>query len=272
MGRIFTFGCSFTDYRWPTWADIILYGNEGYNCAVTGGGFDSILYRLLEVDRKFKLTKEDKIIIVLTTPLRWDIIVNQSWSTHGQITSNPSFAKYENKLFSIDGLAYKSFNNLLLIQEFLERRNLNYVFGAITDLYKHLGNYFEDYNRVSETDELIKYVKSKVKIELIDFKNFISDPDTPWVTTKVYKDNKSEYHPRPLTHYRWVTDVLMKHMNIDLKITQDQLLEVEKHIDTLVYDDESFQIKDVFPEFFKKKLPIGLYIDSKSSSFILVQV
>jgi hypothetical protein len=28
--RIFTFGCSFTEYEWPTWADIILYKNIRY--------------------------------------------------------------------------------------------------------------------------------------------------------------------------------------------------------------------------------------------------
>jgi len=34
MGRIFTFGCSFTEYSWPTWADMILHKREGVNYGI----------------------------------------------------------------------------------------------------------------------------------------------------------------------------------------------------------------------------------------------
>ena len=96
--RIFTLGCSFTNYAWPTWADIILYGNEGYNLGITGAGFDVLLYRLLEADRVYKLTPNDVVIVILTTPLRWDLIVNQEcplWNGFGQVTTSPN-SKYEN--------------------------------------------------------------------------------------------------------------------------------------------------------------------------------
>ena len=39
--RLFVFGCSFTQYRWPTWADIIAKDNphlEYFNTANSGAG------------------------------------------------------------------------------------------------------------------------------------------------------------------------------------------------------------------------------------------
>jgi hypothetical protein len=260
MGRIFTFGCSFTEYKWPTWADMILYGNEGYNCGVSGGGFDSILYRLIETDRKFKLTTDDKIIIVFTTPLRWDLIINQQWSTHGQVTNSPHFVKYLDKLFSIDGLIYKSFYNIQLIDDFLKYRNLNYVFGSLNGIYSHIGNYFEYHDISEETKGLIKYVSDRVNVELMDFKTFIMGQSESWTVTKKYKNDNSEYHPRPLTHYKWVTEILMKHMEIDLKLSENEIMEIETHIEKLEYVEDSTKIKDVFPKFFNKRLLYSIYL------------
>jgi hypothetical protein len=260
MGRIFTFGCSFTEYKWPTWADIILYGNEGYNCGVSGGGFDSILYRLMETDRKFKLTTEDKIIIVFTTPLRWDLIINGQWSTHGQVTNIPHFMTYQDKLFSIDGLIYKSFYNIQLIDDFLKYRNLNYVFGSLNGIYSHIGNYFEYHDISEETKGLIKYVSDRVNVELMDFKTFIMGQGELWTVTKKYKNDNSEYHPRPLTHYKWVTEILMKHMEIDLKLSENEIMEIETHIEKLEYVEDSKKIKDVFPKFFNKRLLYSIYL------------
>jgi hypothetical protein len=259
MSRIFTFGCSFTEYRWPTWADIILYGNDGYNCGVTGGGFDSILYRLMEADRKFKLTSDDKVIIVFTTPLRWDIIVDCVWSTHGQVINSP-YAKYENKLYSLEGLIFKSFYNIKLIDDFLKNKKINYVFGSVNDLYTDLGNYFEKIDIIEETNELINYVKNNVEIKLLDFSKYTKSYETGWLPTKKYIDDNTEYHPRPITHYNWVNDILLKEMDIDIKITKEQILEIELHIDSIEYVNQSLQIKNIFPDFFKNRLSNSIYI------------
>ena len=47
--RLIVFGCSFTDYAWPTWADIIAYdlGCEYENWAQGGGGNQQIARRAL---------------------------------------------------------------------------------------------------------------------------------------------------------------------------------------------------------------------------------
>ena len=58
--RIFTFGCSWTRYVWPTWADIIKYTDqkpEVHNWGKPGIGNVGILYRMIECDLKNNLQK-----------------------------------------------------------------------------------------------------------------------------------------------------------------------------------------------------------------------
>lgn len=85
MGRLFTFGCSFTQYMWPTWANIVAYDlqKELYNFAWSGIGNVAIMNRVMEADLKFKFTPEDKIMIMWSSWSRDDAVIKGMWSQHG---------------------------------------------------------------------------------------------------------------------------------------------------------------------------------------------
>ena len=58
MSRLFVLGCSFTNYAWPTWADMLgtefeVYENWGY----PGLGNRAICERLIELHAREHLTK-----------------------------------------------------------------------------------------------------------------------------------------------------------------------------------------------------------------------
>ena len=64
--RIFAFGCSLSQYFFPTWADILIhqYKNKGYqgeNWAKSGAGNQYINTRLWEANTVHKFNKEDII-------------------------------------------------------------------------------------------------------------------------------------------------------------------------------------------------------------------
>ena len=71
--RIFTFGCSFTQYYYPTWADMICYKNDGFNFGQKAGGVTQILHKVANANRKHKFTELDKIIIMLPSLFRHDV-------------------------------------------------------------------------------------------------------------------------------------------------------------------------------------------------------
>ena len=64
MGRLFTFGCSYTSWNWPTWADILALDYEhSENWGHAGLGNRAIAERVAECHLKNKFTKIDKVIV-----------------------------------------------------------------------------------------------------------------------------------------------------------------------------------------------------------------
>lgn len=87
MKRLFTFGCSFTQYwRWPTWADALGRQSELFeNWGICGGGNAQILYNLVECDQRTHLTSNDTVMIMWTNTSREDRYVKDRWFEGGNI-------------------------------------------------------------------------------------------------------------------------------------------------------------------------------------------
>jgi hypothetical protein len=76
--RLFTFGCSLTQYFYPTWADIIIndfkekYNAVGYNWGRSGAGNQYIFTKLWEADAIYNFCPEDIVIVQWTSMFRED--------------------------------------------------------------------------------------------------------------------------------------------------------------------------------------------------------
>jgi hypothetical protein len=89
--RFFAFGCSYTRYIWPTWADIVsksMPDAEFYNLGRSGGGNPFISYRVAEANNRFKFTDTDLIMILFSSYTREDRWVESSWQSFGNVYQN----------------------------------------------------------------------------------------------------------------------------------------------------------------------------------------
>lgn len=88
--RLFTFGCSYTNYVWPTWADIIAYdlGCEFYNYGIGGLGNVGISCRIVEADCIYKFHPDDLIIVQWSSWSREDRYIKGKWAAHGNVWNN----------------------------------------------------------------------------------------------------------------------------------------------------------------------------------------
>lgn len=88
--RFFAFGCSFTDYRWPTWADIIgkEFPGNYYNYGGGGASNPMISRSIAEADLVYKLNKEDLVIIVWSDVCREERFQGHICGT-GSVLYNP---------------------------------------------------------------------------------------------------------------------------------------------------------------------------------------
>ena len=94
--RVFTFGCSFTLYCCPTWADLLFLempDAEHYNFGQGGSGNTLISNRIVQANLKYKLCETDLVIVLYTSPLREDRWINGSWHPHGNIFNQRYYDK-----------------------------------------------------------------------------------------------------------------------------------------------------------------------------------
>lgn len=93
--RIFAFGCSFTAYHWPTWADIIAYDLKlpFSNWGLGGLGNFGIQARLVECDLKNNLDEDDLVLLLWSGWNREDRfnISKGGWICGGCIFHNPNY-------------------------------------------------------------------------------------------------------------------------------------------------------------------------------------
>ena len=85
MKRIFTFGCSYTAFRWSTWADIVGAGfDEYHNWGLSGAGNFYMFASIMECHQRHSLTKDDTVIVCWTNVTRDDRYVRR-WHGLGNL-------------------------------------------------------------------------------------------------------------------------------------------------------------------------------------------
>jgi len=93
--RIFAIGCSFTCYRWPTWADVLVRGNglddKFINLGRAGAGNQFISYTISLANLKYKFTERDLVMVMFTGYTREDRYVKDRWQTPGNIYTQPYY-------------------------------------------------------------------------------------------------------------------------------------------------------------------------------------
>lgn len=95
--RVFTFGCSFTSYMWPTWADVIFQETpqaELYNFGRPGAGNLMITSRIAEANNRYKFNENDLVLVMFSSPTREDRWTTQEgWITVGNIFNQIKYTK-----------------------------------------------------------------------------------------------------------------------------------------------------------------------------------
>lgn len=149
MNRLFTFGCSFTNYYlWPTWADILAEDyTMFFNWGHPGLGNKAISERVAEAHARNKFTKDDTVIVQWSSHLRNDwlnfkmIKTDHSyWRTKGSIFSKENQKLYDNKWMMTfwDEKAYylHTLNHIMLTQGLLESIGCKWYMTSMHDLGK----------------------------------------------------------------------------------------------------------------------------------------
>ena len=120
--RLFAFGCSFTHYAWPSYADFLGYEFKSFsNWAHPGLGNRAIAQRVAQCHVKNNFTKDDVVIIQWTSHMRND------WHTFNPLKFDPksflhSWFKNTNKIgWKTQGSIFSIGNNLIYDNAWVDR-------------------------------------------------------------------------------------------------------------------------------------------------------
>jgi hypothetical protein len=245
MKRLFVFGCSFTNYDWPTWADMLSLEFEYFeNWAMPGLGNRAIAERLAECHLRNTITKDDVVIIQWSSHIRQDWykdIFNteenstEGWAVHYTSKYYIEHKAYIDKIFSEKSSVLHTLNMIVLAQQLLSSTECTWLMTSLGDI-RNLGydNVFNKRGGVTFVDDETKEL-AKDRTDWLIWKKF---PDfkiyeklwnnDKWVEPlfKTVKENKNriwrfeknnyvDLHPTPFMHNQWLNQKLKPKLNIE---------------------------------------------------------
>ncbi len=208
MKRFFAFGCSWTLYHWPTWADIVGQNfDQYYNYGQSGAGNRFIFERLIEADLRHNFNEDDLIIIMWSTHLRHDFYKDHKWHTGGLVTNAPKYFNKEYIIKYVDtrGCIMHSMNYIAAAQRILDSKPSTYYMTSIVDL-KEEGNLgFEIYDNVYTHN-------SWINPPVWQYMSQYAEKDYWWLWKTDPKN--VDIHPTADMYMDWVLDLSKQHDSI----------------------------------------------------------
>ena len=234
MKRLFTFGCSFTQYwRWPTWADALgrnydFFENWGY----CGGGNSLVFNSLMECHQRRKLTADDDVYIMWSNTSREDRYVGNRWFAKGNIywTDGSELPlEYVLKFTCERGFLIRDLATITATKNLLEHWGCNWKFMSIvplgnTNQNSELG--FNPNDQISDNMDVKSLYSSTLSsiapsvYETVFGQNWNSRPGIK------NTDGRRDFHPTPLEHLEYLDNVYPGLINN--KSTRDWMAECDQ--------------------------------------------
>lgn len=135
--QIITYGCSYTNYIYPTYADILALDYAVNNKAFPGSGNERILYSIMSDYHSKALLDYDCIIVQWSHENRFNYLNNKNvWLGNGSIFNNDNkhiLNKIE-KWYNIDYELQKTIDLTVCIKFLLSSLNKKLYFMTMSDL------------------------------------------------------------------------------------------------------------------------------------------
>lgn len=213
LKRCFAFGCSYTQWIWPTWADLIGCNFETYyNFGMSGSDNTYALNRLIDTHELFRLNPQtDLVLFGITGHGRFTWWDNETdWNTKGDYnfddTTNAHQLLSDGK-YSPVWAAYRSVNAIRNFKYLLEAMQIPHIIiPALDNLeFNHVRLYKKD--RMLLDKDAINACKSLEKLYTVNetLDEFIFNLSGDFHPSTLFeKENRKETHPTVKTHFDYV--------------------------------------------------------------------
>lgn len=208
MKRCFAFGCSYTSYAYPTWADLIgINFKNYYNYGRAGCSNTYIMNRIVEADSIYKFNPAtDYVIIMLTGFGRFSYLPpDSSWQTKGDLhsynhnTNDPVTVEFVNNMWSDDWAVYQSWIAAKVIKQTLKNIKHHIVMGIDNSAYIDGTAKVSDYMKPM-ADEIYKMLDVDITLDKWKEKNQYYDSPN-WT-----EENRVDGHPSTNVYLKYIEE------------------------------------------------------------------
>jgi len=232
--RLFTFGCSFTRWKWPTWNDYIgLNFDEYYSLGCGGADNKNILYRLLQADKKYKFTSDDCVMVMFTSFNRMSYVGKNDFWIHniGDLIDHNIKAHPIGKNYNFATAVYDSCIAIQSIESILKSKNVKYEF---LQSMKH-DFYNDDFEMSGEVREDLDYCLGLFKYPVIE--NWCYENYDFMKEKVIWKDEGIQDGHPPMKHHfdyvkeffpQYITDKVIEYYDIQQENFSDENTEQQE--------------------------------------------
>jgi len=255
MKRLFTFGCSYTSYAWPTWADLIgIDFDFSRNWGLSGIGNRAIAERVAEANVRYKFTEDDTVIVQWSSHLRNDWFHMHSlperiahWKTSGSVFNYLNEKLYGKKwidtFFFEPAYFMHTLNHISLTQGLLKSTGCKWYMTSIGDI-RNMGTDLRTNTGIGEHTDLVK--PHEVGIDKVAWTKI---PELAVYDKPIWQDHAAHWlapmelvaKQTPELTYHFVDTVLKNKSFLDThpSVTQHQLWVKQELADKLQLSDET---------------------------------
>jgi hypothetical protein len=206
--RFFAFGCSFTKYYWPTWADIIGSNfQQYYNYGHQGVSNKFIFATVIQAIHEHNINNNDVVMICWTGSERLDLLLKDYW-TIGIQRKNEYYDFFDYKGILLDTLLYMS-----ILKKYFDAMQTPHHYLIIDDFSKHT-KLNEIYNR----HDILEFFKDSYS----NINELKIDDNRPFTFDNI---SITDAHPLPWEHY-----------NLLVKNYPSYLINIPKNFDKKLKD------------------------------------
>ena len=241
--RLFTFGSSYTEYDWATWANILgfelklKYDSQFYNFGKGGAGNTYISNLISQTDQYYNFNENDLVIVCWTSIIREDRWKYDKWNCDGNIyLANKVFdAKTRRSLIDHTHFLMRDLANIKLVDNLLQSKT-RYHFLSTEELY-------DDTLFLPQDDHYKKLIKNyKNVLEKISpgYMEVLWNND---LSKKMSADSKSLHkyytdgHPSPIEHFYYLLKTFEYEFSSETKSIVKKTYDAYKNLILEVYDD-----------------------------------
>ena len=225
--RFFAFGCSFTQYSWPTWADIVSKEfQESYNYGRCGAGNLFIFQSLMEAILKHKINEDDLVMIMFSNVTREDRFTKKrGWITPGNLYfQNEYDEKFVKNYLCDHGYLMRDLNLVHGCKLALNSINCDYELMSIVPFHSKQS----DDQTMTDVDYLLDFYKETINsvhpnvLETIFAGDWNSRSPRPSYKVSGHKEKYVDNHPTPKEHLIYLENIFP-----DINFSQESLNYVE---------------------------------------------